>query len=140
MSESLIVRADLRELARVVDWTEAAGCRLCLQPSTLFAIHLCLEEAISNIIRHGAEVGKDADLRDREVHLNMEQVADQVVLTIEDRGKAFDPFSVPTPAKPGSIEEASAGGWGVHLIRQFAHSHAYQRQDGVNRLTLRFAT
>jgi anti-sigma regulatory factor (Ser/Thr protein kinase) len=37
-----------------------------------------------------------------------------------------------------SLEEAKVGDLGIHLMRSFASDMHYERQDGRNRLTLRF--
>lgn len=138
MSETLIVRAEIAELARVGDWVESFGRRFGLRQSTLYAIHLCLEEAISNIVRYAFRDADDHDPRHREVRLSVEPMGNAIVLTIEDGGLPFNPLNVSPPAGPTSIEAISAGGWGIHLMKQFARSLSYQRQDNVNRLTLRF--
>jgi len=133
--ETLVVSAQLAELGRARDWTEAVARSFTLPPSTLFAIQLCCEEALSNIARYAFD---DTDYACRELHLCVERESDEITVTIEDQGKPFDPWSVPPPPKPATIEEASAGGWGLQLIRKFARSHNYERRDAVNRLTLTF--
>jgi anti-sigma regulatory factor (Ser/Thr protein kinase) len=40
---------------------------------------------------------------------------------------------------PASIDELRPGGQGIRLLKKFAGSLAYQRLDGANRLTIRFA-
>jgi hypothetical protein len=37
-----------------------------------------------------------------------------------------------------SLDEASVGDVGIHLIRSFASGMNYERLEGCNRLTLRF--
>ena len=138
VTETLAIRAEIAELARVGDWIEALGQRRALRQSAIFAIHLCLEEAISNIVRYGFAATGDADQESREVRLAVEERGDAVVLTVEDTGKPFDPLNVPPRAKPTTIEDVSEGGWGIHLMKQFARHLSYERRDGFNRLTLCF--
>jgi len=135
VQEKLVVSAKLVEFARVCNWIKALALRSVLPQSTLFAIQLCCEEALSNIARYGFAHG---DASSREVQLSVEQAGDLIILTIKDRGMAFNPLGVPPPPKPATVEEASAGGWGIQLIRKFARSQAYERRDGVNCLTLCF--
>ena len=138
VSETLVVQAEIAELARVGDWIETLGQRCALRQSVIFAMHLCLEEAVSNIIRHGFAESRDGDRESREVRLAVEERGDAIVLTVEDTGKPFDPFKVPPRAKPTTIENVSEGGWGIPLMTQFARRLAYERSEGINRLTLCF--
>lgn len=138
MPETLVVRAEMAKLAHVGDGVDAVVERLDLPQTMSFATHLCLEEAVSNIVRHGfgdlqGEAGLKKDLR-----LALKCENDAVTATIEDHGVAFDPLGVAAPIAATTIGEAAIGGLGIHLIRQFAQHLAYERQDGTNRLTLRF--
>ena len=69
MPETLVVQAEIAELARVWDWANALGQTLGVSQSTLFAIHLCFEEALSNIIQYGFASGVDMIGRNKDVHL-----------------------------------------------------------------------
>ncbi len=138
MLETLDVRAEMAELARVTGWTDNVAKRLALPPSMVFALQLCFEEAVSNIVRYSFVGQAEGPGLNRDVHLALAREADAVTVTIEDHGTAFDPRQVAPPAAPVTLGEAAIGGLGIHLIRQFAQGMEYQRTDGVNRLTLRF--
>lgn len=129
MAETLAIAADLAGLARAGAWAEALAARWSLPPATAFGVGLCLEEAASNIIRHGT-AGRIA--------LTLDRAADALTLTLEDHGVAFDPLAEASPALPGSIEAARVGGMGIHLMRRFARSLAYERRGDANRLTIAF--
>ena len=49
----LTLTSRLADLALVRPWVDALAVEHALPQDTVFAIHLCLEEALSNIIRHG---------------------------------------------------------------------------------------
>jgi serine/threonine-protein kinase RsbW len=139
MPETLVVQAELGELSRVWDWADALGETLGVSRSTLFAIHLCFEEALSNIVQYAFASGLDADGRNMAVRLTLKRVDDAIIVTIDDHGVAFDPLGVAAPAVPATISEAPIGGRGIHLMRQFTRHLAYERQDGMNHLILHFA-
>ncbi len=139
MPETLIVQAEISEMACVWDWVNLLGQRLALSEPTLFAIHLCCEEALSNIVQYSFASGPDEAGNSRDVHLTLERVDDTIIVTIKDRGIAFDPLEVAPPDAPTTISEAPIGGRGIHLMRQFSHHIAYERRDGTNHLTLSFA-
>ena len=136
--ETLVIRAETAELARVVDWTDTLATTLNLPSSTLFAIQLCFEEAVSNVIRHGFPDGPDEAEVNKDVHLSVERRDDTVIITTADFAPAFDPLGVVPGPRPATIEEAVVGGNGIQLMRRFAQHLAYERRDGMNRLTLRF--
>jgi anti-sigma regulatory factor (Ser/Thr protein kinase) len=64
----------------------------------------------------------------------------EVILDIEDDGGEFDPSLVALPRTPETVECASVGGRGIHLIRQFSSRMEYVRAGGRNRLRLTFPT
>ena len=103
----------------------------------MFAIDLCFEEALSNIIVpvHGPPEAAGVN---RDVRLAIARDAAAVTVTIEDHGSAFDPREVASPSLPKTIGEATIGGLGIHLMRQFTRDIVYQRLNGINRLTLEF--
>jgi len=134
MPTTIAVQADLSEIARIAAWSEAFAAACNLPPRTLFAIQLCLEEQVSNIIRHGLPEAAAAAIR-----LALERAGDTVVATVEDHGAAFNPLNAAAPEKPRSIDDAQVGGLGIHLLRKFATAVDYERRGDINRLTLRFA-
>jgi anti-sigma regulatory factor (Ser/Thr protein kinase) len=139
--EALVVQAGISELTRVYDWAETLGRRFDVPQSTLFAIQLCFEEALSNIARFGFADVENEVPRNTDVRLTVEPRGDQIVATIEDHGDAFDPLGVAAPAQPTVISDSDVplGGRGIHLMRQFAQSLRYERREDINRLTLSFA-
>jgi serine/threonine-protein kinase RsbW len=49
----LTLRSQMAELALVPPWIESLASEYGISASTQFAMNLCLEEVLSNIIRHG---------------------------------------------------------------------------------------
>src|SRR5437764_221806 len=43
----------LAELSRVIPWAEGLAARFGLGQDALFAVNLCLEEALANVVMHG---------------------------------------------------------------------------------------
>jgi anti-sigma regulatory factor (Ser/Thr protein kinase) len=136
--ETLVIRAEFGELKRVVAWTDRLARAWNLPSSTLFAIQLCFEEAVSNIIRHGFPDGPGEVGFNRDVRLSVERRHDAAIITVADFAAAFDPLGVVPRPRAATIEEAVVGGHGIQLMRQFAQHLAYEHKDGMNRLTLGF--
>jgi len=133
----LTLKSQLEDMAALWPWVEAIVAEHAISPDTAFAIHLCLEEAISNVIRHGYSGQPGHSLTVDYASAN----AHELVFTIEDQAPPFDPLD------PSLIEELPApapedflrpGGRGILLMRRFASSIAYQRLANGNRLTIAF--
>src|SRR5262245_5046462 len=104
-----------------------------LSADLLFAVQVCLEEAVANIIMYSATTD------DRlEIVVEIERGEQTLVARIEDNGSAFDPTQVPRPPVPASLAEAKVGNLGIHLMRSFASGMHYERRDSRNRLTMQF--
>ncbi len=52
-ADRLVLRSELAELSQLTAWTQDFARRTKLSSDTLFALQLCIEEAVANIIMHG---------------------------------------------------------------------------------------
>jgi len=138
MPETLIVQAEMAELPRISAWADALAERLCIAQSVAFSIQLCLEEAFSNIVQYGFSDVEDSLDSNRDVRLVFEHDQKTATITIEDHGAPFDPLRRSEPARPTSLDNAPIGGFGIHLMRQFAQAMTYERRDSLNHLTICF--
>jgi serine/threonine-protein kinase RsbW len=127
--ERLVLHDDLAELKRLAAWIEGWAGQVS-SPDILFAIQLCLEEAVANIIMYGG---------DRlDIAIELERDGRTLITRIEDNGRHFDPTQFPPPRTANSLEETKIGDLGIHLIRSFASDMHYERRGSRNRLTMRF--
>lgn len=94
---------------------------------------ICLDELVSNVVRHGGHGERPAKLT---VSLSRQRGA--VLLIVEDDGDPFDPTRVPAPTLARSLEAAEEGGRGVFLVRSFADGLRYERRAGRNHVTVVF--
>ena len=130
----LVLHNEFAELNRLAGWIEGWTQRHALSPDQSFAIALCLEEAVANVIMYGG--GEDDRL---EIAVEAEHNGGTSIVRIEDNGRQFDPTQVASPPMAASLKEAKIGNVGVHLMRSFASGMHYERRNGHNRLTLRFS-
>jgi anti-sigma regulatory factor (Ser/Thr protein kinase) len=133
----LTLKSQLDDMASLWPWVEALIAQYAIPSDTAFAIHLCLEEAISNVIRHGynGQPGETftVDCASPNAH--------EVVFTIEDQAPPFDPVSgslIEEQPATSPMDYLRPGGRGILLMRNFASRLTYQRLEGGNRLTIRF--
>ncbi len=78
----------------------------------IYGVHLALEEALVNAIRHGNRF--DAS---KSVHVDCRCSAVRLRIEIRDEGPGFNPGDVPDPTAPERIEVPS--GRGIMLMRAF---------------------
>lgn len=130
MPARLILAPNLPDTARLAPWLEAEAAAGAWPEAVAFAIGLCLDEVVTNIAMH---VGEPAG----EIVVELDQDDAEIVAWVADRGPAFDPRAEHRDL-PTSLEEAEIGGLGLVLVQRFATALDYERQDGLNRLTLRF--
>ncbi len=137
----LTLKSQLDDMALLWGWVEALIAQFAIPSDTAFAVHLCLEEAISNVIRHGYIGQGDQMLTVNcalpEVHL--------LEFTIEDQAPPFDPLEpehIEELVEPAPEDFLRPGGRGILLLRKFAGSLKYERIEsghrGGNRLTIGF--
>jgi len=129
----LVLRNDLAELKRLAGWIQGWSDSSVVSSDVSFAVQLCLEEAVANVIMYGSPKGDPL-----EIAVEVERNDGALVALIEDNGRQFDPTKVPSPPPPTSLDDAKIGDVGIHLMRSFANDMHYERRDGRNRLTLRF--
>jgi serine/threonine-protein kinase RsbW len=132
----LVLDSRLDEVSRAQSWAETFADRLCLGERTRYAIQLCLEEALANVILHG--------YRQQSGHpiiLSSWRSSDRLFFAVEDKAPPFAPED-PPPAEdscePPSLESLTPGGNGIKLLRHFAESLAYEQLPEGNRLRISF--
>lgn len=77
-----------------------------------FSVHLAVEEALVNAIKHGNQ-----DDSRRFVDVDVRVSTTLVRIEIEDEGSGFDPCEVPDPTEDDNLELPS--GRGLMLMRSF---------------------
>ena len=100
---------------------------------TLHQVQVVVEEWMENLLSHAMQPGIPL-----QTELRLDDHPSAWVLTLTDNGPAFDPLKEPTPKMDLDLDDIEPGGWGLHLMRNLAASIHYQRQNGLNCLTLEF--
>jgi len=121
------------EIARATAWVEQVVKPVGLASDKMFAIRLCLEEALANVVKHGLPQGV------HQILVDVFRDAEELVVTIADGGGEFDPTSAATPERAEKLEQAEGGGFGLVLLRSYASRLEYRRYCGHNILKMGFA-
>jgi serine/threonine-protein kinase RsbW len=122
-----------QDMERLSDWLDEQEGTLGIPDSVAYAVRLCLEEAVANLVSHTQVTGDGPDIA-----IDLGWKGGVMVAAIEDHGPPFDPRMAPAPARPASLDDAIPGGLGIHLMRSFASEIDYDTVPGRNRLILRF--
>jgi serine/threonine-protein kinase RsbW len=93
---------------------------------------LVFDEIVTNIIRYAFD-----DKAEHRIGLSFTVSGDALMLGFEDDGRDFDPRCVPEIIHASSLDKATIGGRGLHLVRKAARKVEYERtESGRNRLTV----
>ena len=98
------------------------------QEHDVFAVHMALEEALMNAIKHG-NCGDVTKL----VKIVMQIRDDRFYARIQDQGQGFDPSDVPDPADDANLDKPC--GRGVALIRNFVDFVEYNAAGNMVEFT-----
>ena len=129
--EAPAVRDRIVDAADWIDgWARAAG----LSDDVVFAMRLCVEEAVTNVVFYAYTASPSEGRFSVEAWLE----GSEARLRIADQGAPFDVAAAKDPGIETDIESATMGGRGVRLMRSFSQGLAYERRNDANLLTLAF--
>ena len=126
-----IEKAVLSDLPRIVEfvvkWLESKGL-----DKYSFPLETAVDEASTNVIKY-AYNGQGGFFQ-----ISCELQGHEIVVTIRDRGKQFDPNSVPLPDVDADLENRRVGGLGIYMMKKMMDgiSHDFDLKEG-NRLEMR---
>jgi serine/threonine-protein kinase RsbW len=120
------------EVIATARWVDSITRQQTLPTDVVFALQVCVEELLTNIVRHGGNASAKIDL-------SLAFFADRIELVIEDDGKPFDVAASSHHAIERPLDEVQPGGLGIQLIHSFADRLAYERTDVGNRVIAEFS-
>ena len=107
----LLISSDIKNLSAVGDFVTSVARNLNLNEDETFAVQMAVDEACANVIEHAY-----AGQLNGEISIACRLVNQEMVVTIRDHGRAFDPQAVPRPDLTTPIEEREEGGLGLYLM------------------------
>jgi serine/threonine-protein kinase RsbW len=132
--DRIVLRGGLSETSPLSEWVQSLAARYCIDDELQFAIHLCLEEVVSNIIRHGYGPNTAEPVT---IELSRPQDG-QMIFTVEDFAPLFNPLLEPEMPLLDTDGELAIGGRGIRLLLAFAHTLQHERTATGNRLRIGF--
>jgi len=121
--ESLTVPADLDSLAKISVFITDATARAGLDDHAAWQVQLAVDEASTNIIQHGY------DAVPGEIELSWLVEGPDLIVTLRDRGRRFNPDDVPAPDITSPLEERQSGGLGLYLMSRLMDSVEFVFDD-----------
>jgi serine/threonine-protein kinase RsbW len=128
----LVIDSQLKEIRRAMELVDEFQARHGIADDDANAIHVLLDEVLSNSIRHG--LGGAAS---HAISVTLELAGCEIVVAVEDDGFAYDPTQAPAPVLADALGDRKPGGLGLAIMRSFTDSIEYRRLEGRNRLVLR---
>ena len=127
--ESLNVSATLDSLARISVFITDATSRAGLDDHAAWQVQLAVDEASTNIIQHGYN-----DAAPGTIELVWRVDGPDLVVTLRDRGRRFNPHDVPAPDISSPLDERQAGGLGLYLMGRLMDSVEFEFDDAEGNL------
>lgn len=121
----LEVRGNIENLSRVSNFIGNSMLKFGLSDYQQFQIQIAVDEAITNIIKHG-------NLGERnKIQVKCQKNENEIKIVIEDKGEPFDP----TKAEQKSLSNDSEK-MRVYFTKKNMNESKYEFKDGKNVLTL----
>ena len=121
-------------------WLEARMGESGLGARPSFALNLCLDEAVANVLMHGfahlANPGEGPVGEAPRIRLAYRFDGTTATLAVQDNGMPFDSTAYVPSELPRSLQEAELGGHGIRLMRNYLSAMRYRREGNWNLLTL----
>jgi serine/threonine-protein kinase RsbW len=125
--------ARLDSLPALSDFVAGASRTLGIDAQSAYKLQLAVEEACANVIQHGAAGALPGQ---HSIAVDVCRSARTCTVTLRDRGRPFDPTSLPPPDLSPQLRKRRPGGLGIYLIRRLMDEVSYDTEDGVNTLTM----
>jgi sigma-B regulation protein RsbU (phosphoserine phosphatase) len=128
---TMTIKNQLSEISKVINGIAKFCQELPVPLSPGRKLKIVLDEILNNTISYGYD-----DEQEQEIRIEVEPIADGIILTIRDAGNAFNPLECDTPDTDLSIDDRSPGGLGLHLVKNMVDDVRYMRVDETNVLSL----
>ena len=129
--QSVTLLAEARSLEPATEFVRKGAREANLPEDRTGQIELIIEEILMNLSRYAYPEGAVGEVT---IAYSV-PAAGKLCLEVADRGREFNPLEASSPNLLADLAGRPVGGLGIFLIRSFADSLAYRREQGWNRLT-----
>lgn len=113
------LESKIDNLPVISDFVTNALTRFQADAATIHKVQLAVDEACTNVIKY-AYTGGIGPLK-----VILELARPDIVVTIKDKGKPFDPTSVPPPDLCSNVDQRKIGGLGIYFMHKFMDNVSY---------------
>ena len=124
VSKSIEIKSRSSEMERVCREILAEAVSGSFSEDDVFAIHLALEEAFTNAVKHGNK----NDLN-KKISIDYSISDDKFEITVSDEGEGFQPDVIPDPRSDENLCKSS--GRGLLLIRTYMDKVEYSEKGNA---------
>jgi serine/threonine-protein kinase RsbW len=117
----IVFDANFDNLDEIREIVAEAARQVGFSDKEIYAIQLAADEASSNIIEHAY-----AGVTGGKLEIDIITSDNKLKIIMRDRGKPFDPASVPEPNVKADLSERKIGGLGMYLMRKLMDEVSYE--------------
>ena len=130
----IVLKNDHYECARLQDAIDAFTKLNEFSEAESYALQLCLEEAIMNIVNYGCD---DSDEHKIDIKMQFQVVQRNLTICIVDNGRKFESYSDSSrPDLDLLLQNQLSSDLGFHLVNKYMDHIFYCRQSSRNYLIL----
>ncbi len=126
----ITLAAELESLRPFRDFVGDCCAKFQVPDSTVFELKLAVDEACTNIIKHGYK-----GMNPGSIILSFRIEPDRILVSLTDFGHVFEPAEAPKPDVEAALEDRPLGGMGLYLIYKMMDNIDYQASEDGNTLT-----
>jgi len=131
VKEEITIPAQMPYLRQVRDFIEQIGTRFNFEQKVINSFKLVVDEACTNIIRHGYRDIKNGQIAVRAIVRRL-----SLTIVLIDNGKSFDPRQVQDPDLQKYVSIGKKGGLGIFMMRKLMDDIKYNVTHHGNELRL----
>ena len=131
VKEEITIPAQMPYLRQVRDFIEEIGTRFNFEQKVINSFKLVVDEACTNIIRHGYRDIKNGQIAVRAIVRRL-----SLTIVLIDNGKSFDPRQVQDPDLQKYVSIGKKGGLGIFMMRKLMDDIKYNVTHHGNELRL----
>lgn len=132
MLKSLILENNISEIRRLHRSVIRFAEQNRLGKELIADIRLVMEEIFSNIVQYGFE-----DEGRHHIAVDMEYRGGELILSVVDDGKPFNPLQASAPELDKPFEERCPGGMGIFMVTRLMDQLEYRMEGGKNILKMK---
>lgn len=130
-NKQIIVPAQIGYLPVLRKFITRIASRYRFSKSEINALTISVDEACTNIIKHGYR-----DMSSGSITMNVQIKNDRLIVELIDRGTSFDPNQASDPNIAHYIQTGKKGGLGIFIMKKFLDDIQYVTSGRANILRL----